>query len=111
DRFGLHRDGPSVRPDNSQNHGQAQAPSSRLAGEKRAEDLFDILFRDPAALVLNFEASVGMVARPPIQGEAAPCWNIRRRNRLDGQVNGAPAVTARLPGIGHEVGQDLLYLA
>src|ERR1043165_5480988 len=34
---------------------------------------------------------------------------MRRGNRLDGQVN-VPAVTARLPSVGYQVGQDLLYL-
>jgi hypothetical protein len=31
-----------------------------------------------------------------------------RENRLDAYANNAPAVNARLPGIGDQVGQDLL---
>ena len=86
------------------------APAGELGGEKRVEDLLDIL-------VLQSRSP-----RPPLPGRHRHCpaaasrWetvhggDIRRGNRFDGQVNGAPALTDSLPGIGDQVGQDLLYL-
>ena len=95
---------------NPQHHGQAQTSAGEFAGEKRVENFLDVLVRNPAAGVRYFQAGIGIVIRLPVDGVAVRCGDIRRGNCLNSQVNGTPALTDSLPGIGDQVGQDLLYL-
>jgi hypothetical protein len=55
----VHRNNTVVRPNDSQDHRQSQAPSCELGRKKWIEYLPDILDRNPAAGVLQFKTGIG----------------------------------------------------
>ena len=81
-----------------------------LGGEKGVKYFLDIPVRDAATPIRDFQAGISLILRLPVNGKRLGGGDIGRGSQLDAQVYCALALAIRLPGIGCQIRQHLLYL-